>query len=119
MDWCVMDFKDANHAPLVRVAGEPARDAKPGERLTLDAGETSDPDADELDFAWFFYPESSGYSGPLPAIEGASAKAASFSVPIPEEGAKETELHVILAVTDRGKPPLTRYARQIVRIGGQ
>jgi hypothetical protein len=116
MDWCVADFKDANHPPEVRVAGEQVREPKPRQRLTFDAAETSDPDGNELDFAWFFYPESSRYPGPLPVIEGDSAKAASFVVPMQEKDDQEVALHLILAVTDRGQPSLTRYARQIVRI---
>jgi hypothetical protein len=119
MDWCVNDFHDANHPPQVRVAGEATRNAKPGERVTFDASESSDPDAGELDYAWFFYPESSGYSGPLPPIEGASAKSASFVAPALEKADHQIALHLILAVTDRGTPPLTRYARQIVTIGNE
>ncbi len=117
MDWCVADFQAANHPPQVRVVGEIARKAKPGERLTFDASETSDADNHALDFAWFFYPESSGYSGPLPEIEGASGKSASIVVPTPPKSDQPTSLHLILAVTDRGTPPLTRYARRIVAVG--
>ena len=116
MDWCVTDFEGANHPPQVRVAGDQVRQAKPDQRITFDAGETSDPDGDALDFAWFLYPESSRYAGSLPAIEGDSAKAGSFAVPMPDKANQEAALHLILAVTDRGQPPLTRYARQIVRI---
>jgi hypothetical protein len=115
MDWCVSDFQDANHPPEVRVALGPIREVDPGQRLTFDAGATTDPDRDELQFAWFFYPESSGYSGPLPAIEGNTTKVASYIVPMPERDDPDV-LHMILAVTDRGQPPLTRYSRQIVRI---
>jgi hypothetical protein len=46
---------------------------------------------------------------------GNSTKAASFVVPMPKKDDPDV-LHLILAVTDRGQPPLTRYSRQIVRI---
>jgi hypothetical protein len=115
MDWCVAELKDANHPPQVRVALGPIREVDPGQRLTFDAGETKDPDGDELEFAWFFYPESIGYRGPLPAIEGKSTKVATYVVPMPGKDDPDV-LHLILAVTDRGQPPLTRYSRQIVRI---
>jgi hypothetical protein len=117
MDWCVNDFEHANHPPRVRVAGQPVREAKPGERLSFDAGETSDPDSNELDFAWFFYPEASGFSAALPTIAGADSKQASFTIPAWEKPSEQTTLHLILAVTDRGTPPLTRYARQVITIG--
>ncbi|HEX5104571.1 MAG TPA: nucleoside hydrolase-like domain-containing protein [Pirellulaceae bacterium] len=119
MDWCVRDFADANHPPQPKVAGELVRSMKPGERITLDALATTDPDGDPLDFAWFFYPESTGYTGELPKIDGSDASRPSFVAPARPATAKEpAELHLILAVTDRGEPPLTRYARLMLEMNG-
>ncbi|MEX2174938.1 MAG: hypothetical protein WD872_11290 [Pirellulaceae bacterium] len=80
-------------------------------RVTLDASQTSDPDGDESQFAWIVYPEPSNYTGALPTIENEGQVAASFVAPNLDEAAN---LHVILAVTDAGQPPLTRYARLVV-----
>ncbi|MGA7306241.1 MAG: DUF1593 domain-containing protein, partial [Rhodothermales bacterium] len=37
MDWCVKDFKEANHAPVVKVNGPYQREVKPGETVKLTA----------------------------------------------------------------------------------
>jgi hypothetical protein len=113
MDWCVQDFKGANHPPRVIVRGELMRTVMAGERLELDAGQSDDADGDALDFEWFFYPEAGGYRGTLPPIGGAGTSRAAFTVPPAQEG---SELHVVVAATDRGQPRLTRYARVILEI---
>ena len=48
------------------------------------------------------------------AIENAQSKEASFIVP--KNAFKPGSLHIILAVTDNGTPPLTRYRRVIVNV---
>jgi hypothetical protein len=112
MDWCVQDRAAANHPPLVRVAGPLQRTVKSGETVMLDAAATTDPDGDELTFAWFAYPEPGNFRGEPPAIEGANRPKASLAAPPLDPSAS---LHVILAVTDGGKPPLTRYARVVMQ----
>jgi hypothetical protein len=116
MDWCVRDRAQANHPPVVKLAGERVRKVRPGERLTLDASASTDPDGDKLSFAWLAYPEPSGYADPLPAIGGDDTARASLVVPAAERLAS---LHVILSVTDNGTPPLTRYARVVLDITPQ
>jgi hypothetical protein len=113
MDWCVSDFAAANHPPQMNIAGELKRKVRPIEQLALDASRSSDPDRNDLGFAWIVYPEVSGYSGPLPTIGGHDMSRASLAVPTVKE---RTDLHVVLAVTDSGSPPLTRYARVVLEI---
>jgi hypothetical protein len=43
LDWCVKDFKDANHPPVARVKGSLQRDVKAGDTVRLEATAT-DPD---------------------------------------------------------------------------
>jgi hypothetical protein len=116
MDWCVSDFEGANHPPQVRVAGDAIRPVMSGQQVELDASKTSDPDGGALDYEWFFYPESSGYRGELPKLDDAAASRVTFRAPAVRE---PTELHVIVAVTDRGSPPLTRYARVRLQIAAE
>lgn len=113
MDWCVNDFENANHPPHIIVAGEQKRTAKPGQRVTLDAGASRDSDLNKLSFAWFVYPESSDYQGPAPVLEKADTPTASLVAPV---AAQPASIHVVVAVTDDGQPPLTRYGRVILEI---
>jgi len=112
MDWCVSDFAGANHPPVARVKGSLSRVVAPGDVVALDASGSSDPDGDGTDFEWMLYPEVGTYRGPWPALQGARSAQASFLAP--EVDSVQT-VHIILAVTDRGSPPLTRYRRVVVR----
>lgn len=131
MDWTVKPYRQANHPPQVVVNGQPDDSplhlkARTGGKLNLDAGASTDPDHNGLDFAWFAYPEA-GFSGPpnallkiaranspRPSISVAARCAPSWLdlVPCPEH----SSVHLILAVTDHGKPRLTRYRRVIVEV---
>jgi hypothetical protein len=112
-DWCVKDFKDANHPPKVKVAGSLDRTAKPGEIITLSAAGSSDPDGNKLSYRWWRY-DDVDTSKKKVKIADADKQDASFIVP--DEPGKT--IHIILDVTDNGDPPLTRYARIIVKIAG-
>jgi hypothetical protein len=116
MDWCVRPYGEANHHPIVFVDDEAGaalltRDAPPGDRVTLDAGASTDPDGDALAYRWWLYEEPSRY-GPL-EIQGASGPVAIISVP---EDASGRTLHVVLEVTDDGLPALTSYRRVLIKV---
>jgi hypothetical protein len=113
MDWCVKDFAHANHPPEVILNGLTSRPAKVGDRLTLDASASKDPDGDPLTFKWLLYPEATGYTGPAPLLSDATL--AKTTVTFPKEAAGHS-LHFIVIVTDNAKPPLTRYGRIIVTV---
>ena len=84
-----------------------------GSRVTLDATATTDPDGDELEFAWRHYPEAGGSAGPGLVLDSSDRAVATFTAPAvtaPES------LHLILTATDRGDPPLTRYGRVVVTV---
>ena len=113
LDWCVKDFAAANHPPVARVKGELHRSVKPGDKIVLDASESTDADAHGLKSEWIHYAEPGSYRGPELAIDRARSLEASLIAP--QVDATQT-LHIILIVTDEGSPPLTRYQRLIVTV---
>ncbi|MEU0563192.1 nucleoside hydrolase-like domain-containing protein [Dactylosporangium sp. NPDC006015] len=109
IDWTFKGFADANHPPVPTVASCDLV-VKPGRPVQL-VGKASDPDRDKLTFAWYQYAEAGTYPGRI-ALEGASTRTPSFEMP--EDAQPGQTVHVILAVTDSGATPLTRYQRVIV-----
>ena len=79
--------------------------------MTYPSG-TTDPDGDALSYLWFQYPEPGSYPEP---IELYAENLYRLFIRAPEVDEPETT-HFILAVTDKGTPPLTRYKRVIVNI---
>jgi len=121
MDWSIKPYEAANHPPVVVLSHGNLLTAKPGETLTLNAELSHDPDGDDLTYKWFYYPEAGRYateSGrtaqPL-KIEGAEGPVARISIPAHRVFNLGT-IHIILAVTDCGKPALTRYQRVIIDV---
>jgi hypothetical protein len=81
--------------------------------VVLDAGDSRDPDRQQLRFAWEVYPEPGSYRGPAPMVPDADSAKASFIAP---DVKLAQTLHLIVSVTDTGTPPLTRYRRVIVTV---
>lgn len=123
IDWTTRAYDEANHPPVVKL-GHPAElTARPGRVVELSAEGTSDPDGDALSYEWFYYGEagtfttSSARTGQPLEIRNSDRKQASFTVPTGRVMPPGTgTMHIILAVTDNGAPPLTRYRRVIVTV---
>jgi hypothetical protein len=112
MDWCLKNYKDANHPPVARLAGGLRRTVRAGDVVELDATGSSDPDNDPLKIDWRHYAEAGTYRGPGIGVTGENGKI-SFRAP----GVERPEtIHLIAIVTDAGSPPLTRYARCVVTV---
>lgn len=112
MDWCTKSYAEANHPPVPVLAGPEEITVKSGEGIGLDASGSYDPDGDNLSFLWFSYPEAGSYRKRI--ITDAQNSHGFWTV-APEVQKKETA-HIILKVTDKGTPQLSRYKRIIVNI---
>jgi hypothetical protein len=119
MDWTVRAYADANHPPVVRLNHSARLKARSGERVTLSAQDSTDPDGNALAYEWLYYGEPGSLAlatartgAPLKIEEEKSAKAW-FVAP---KVTKPETMHFVVAVTDRGAPPLTRYQRVIVTV---
>lgn len=119
MDWTIKKYKGANHPPVVKLSCAKMMTAHVGDTIRLSADGCSDPDGNQLSYEWFYYPEvgtmniSSARSGNPLKIENANQAKASFVVPKTE---RYGTMHIIVAVTDNGKPALTRYERVIIDV---
>lgn len=121
MDWTIKPYAEANHPPVPKLDHAAELTAKQGDRIQLSAKASSDPDGDALSYEWIYYPEvgtftMSGATSGMPlTIDHADQAEASFEVP-KKRVLRTGTMHIILAVTDKGSPPLTRYQRVIVEV---
>ena len=123
MDWTIKPYAQANHPPVVKLDHPAYLKAKPGERVNLSATATTDPDGDALSYEWFCYEEpgtrrmSNSSTGVKHDIVDFDKPKASLTVKTARVVPPGTgTMHIILAVTDRGSPPLTRYQRVIIDV---
>jgi hypothetical protein len=111
MDWCVKDFQEVNHAPVVRIQGDRLRNVKPGDKVTLAAAAT-DPDNDRLAYKWWQYTDAGSAKDTVTITNSDSPEHAGFV--IPDEPGRQ--IHIILEVTDNGTPSLVGYQRIVFDI---
>ncbi len=115
-DWCVKSYQEANHNPVPVVNGVAGKaivrmKAKGGEAIKLDAHGSTDPDGNNLEYHWWYYPGPSTYSDEV-KISNSNSRAVTFHVPYDRQ---ENEFHIILTVRDNGSPNLFAYRRVIVQ----
>jgi len=117
MDWCILPYDQANHAPKALVRGFEEEEiityaVPPGETVTLDASLSTDPDGDSLMYSWFYYPEASSYQGDFSFQENTP----SVECTIPRELQPGETIHIILRVNDDQKASMPDYKRIIFLI---
>ncbi len=123
MNWTIKPYKEANHPPVPKLNNPAQITVKAGEKVSLSAEGSTDPDGDKLSYKWFYYGEpgtfalSTGKTGDPVKIEDADKANASFTAPA--KFGRPGTMHIILAVTDSGTPALTRYKRVIVNVNSQ
>lgn len=112
LDWCVKWYGEANHPPLVKVAGMRTRSVKTGDSLMLDARSSIDPDGNGLLYRWGVDPAAEllvkgvGFSDPREPVTRCLVK----------EGVEGQTVPILLSVQDQGEPPLTRYGRVFLKV---
>jgi hypothetical protein len=113
MDWTFLPYEKANHPPIPALDHPEEVTVKSGSRFFLSAAGSKDPDGDNLSYLWFQYMEA-GVSKKVVGINGAdNIYRVSFTAPVVE---KTETTQMILKVTDKGTPALTRYKRVKLRI---
>ena len=113
MDWCTNSFQDANHPPIAALGHSEQITVKSGDIFSLNASGTTDPDGDNLSYLWFQYPEAGSYKKLIKINSAENLYKVNVIAPVVE---KSETVHLILRVTDKGNPPLSRYKRVIVSI---
>jgi hypothetical protein len=113
MDWCLQSFEEANHPPVPVLSREERLTVKSGEKVFLDASNSTDPDGDNLSYLWFNYPEAGTLKEEVRI--GGSENSHTVNFDVPEVNKKET-IHFFLKVTDKGTPALSRYKRIIIEV---
>jgi hypothetical protein len=114
IDWTTKSYQEANHPPVAKLGHANELRAKSGEKVTLSAEGSTDPDGNELTYEWIYYREVGTFeSNRPPEIPDRQRKNAVFVAPKVD---KPETIHVVLAVTDKGTPSLTRYQRVILTV---
>lgn len=111
LDWCVKEFKDANHPPVAKVTGSLKRNVNARETVKL-AATATDPDGNKLTYKWWQYADADSAKATVTIANSDSLDKASFVAP--KEPGKQ--VHIILEVTDNGTPPLVGYQRIVFDI---
>ena len=113
MDWTTQPYAAANHPPVVRLGQADRITVKSGESFYLSAAGTTDPDGDSLSYLWFNYAEAGTYKEAIRVDSAENLYRVHIKAPVVS---RTESVHFIVRVTDKGSPPLSRYARVIVTI---
>jgi acetyl esterase/lipase len=108
--WCVKNYADANHPPVIKVDANTIQVAA-GNTVTL-SGNTADPDNNSVKLSFWQYVEAGRSTGKLLITTNADKAV----VQVPAVAKKGDSFHVIVEGTDNGTPALTRYQRIVLNV---
>jgi hypothetical protein len=106
-DWCVLDYKNANHPPKIKSKNQVFMNA--GETTKIKV-KTSDPDKNKVNVSFWQYQEAG--NSDLKATINAKGNVSKITVPISAK--KGDTFHVIAEAKDNGENPMTRFQRIIL-----
>jgi Protein of unknown function (DUF1593) len=112
MLWTTRPYAQANHPPVPALDHSDRLTVHGGEGFRLSARGTADPDGDSLSYCWSQYFE----AGSLPVKVSFGAENTRDTWVVAPKVDKTGTVHIILRVTDKGSPALSRYRRVIVTI---
>jgi hypothetical protein len=110
-DWCIKDYKNANHAPKISVKEGNKLKVKAGEKITLNAI-TTDPDGNKVAIKVWQYQEVDT-AQEATKIETKGSKSV---IEIPNNLKSGENIHIIVEGKDNGTPSLTRYQRVVLTV---
>lgn len=112
MDWTIKNYNEVNHPPIPKINTSDKLTLKAGESTSISAKSSADPDGDLLNFDWMIYYEAGTYFKKA-KLDNAKTPVITFTAPNLTE---QQEYHLILSLTDKGEPALTRYKRVIITV---
>jgi Protein of unknown function (DUF1593) len=112
MEWATKPYAQANHPPRAILDCPGELTVHSGQAFAL-SGHATDPDGDNVSLIWLQYPEAGSWKKPIKMPYAENLARVDLIAPKVE---KPETVHIILRVTDKGSPPLTRYRRVIVTV---
>ena len=112
-DWCVKSYKEANHPPVINVEGPLDIVVRPDDIVPVSVAGSTDPDGNRLSYRWWQYKDAGSI---LDKVEITGADGETAFVHVPANARENDTIHIVAEVTDDGRPPLTRYARFILKV---
>ncbi|MEP7268692.1 MAG: nucleoside hydrolase-like domain-containing protein [Saprospiraceae bacterium] len=109
-DWCVEDYKHANHAPVIVLKQKSLVHIGKKLKQSLKAS-AIDPDGNKLNYKWWYYPEAGNYQGKVRII---NTNRKTSKIELDKKLEKNESIHMIVEVIDNGIHPMTRYQRVVL-----
>ena len=112
-DWCVKDYAEANHNPVVKLSAYDLC-AVPGETVTVRG---SVADVRPFEAKWWLYKEGSSYEGGADADTALSADdSLTLTFTVPSDAQSGDYFNLILEARNEHENPMTGYGQLIVTV---